>query len=92
MKKKLLLAAICASIQTSAVFGQHTQSVTFSGPALWTPGTTVNLDVFLTFGGYSAYGVSYWLEVSNALAPFIAITNVQCFTFPCGPLNISGPV
>jgi hypothetical protein len=41
----------------------------------------VSLDVFLSIN-YSAYGVSYWLEVPNALAPFIAITNVQWFTFP----------
>ncbi len=68
---------------TSAVLGQqHTQSITFSGPSVWTPGTTVNLDVFLTFGGYNAIGLSYWLEVQSALAPYITITNIQWFTFP----------
>jgi hypothetical protein len=46
------------------------------------PGTTVSLDVFLTFSGYNAFGLSDWLEVSNAIAPFISITNVQSFTFP----------
>src|SRR5205823_70407 len=56
--------------------------ITFSGPAIWTPGTMVNLDVFLTFSGYNATGLSYWLEVPNTLAPYIAITNVQYFTFP----------
>ena len=81
MKKTLLTAIICAFTATSAVFGQHTQSITFSGPTVWTPGTTVSLNVFLTIN-YDAVGLAYWLEVPNALAPFIAITNVQYFTFP----------
>ena len=80
-KKTVLIAIICALTATSAVFGQHTQSITFSGPSAWVPGTTVSLDVFLTFSGYNAYGLSDWLEVSNAIAPYISITNVQSFTF-----------
>ncbi len=83
MKKKLLAAIICALTATSAVFGgQATQSITFSGASPWIPGTSVDLDVFLTFDGYNALGTSYWLEVSNAIAPYISITNVQYFTFP----------
>lgn len=82
MKQKVLTAIICALTATGAVSGQHTQSITFSGPSAWVPGTTVSLDVFLTFSGYNAFGPSYWLEVSNAMAPYISITNVQSFTFP----------
>lgn len=81
MKKTLLTAIICAMTATSAVFGQHQQSITFSGPSEWTPDTTVMLDVFFTTN-YNSFGVSYWLEVPNALAPFIAITDIQTFTFP----------
>ena len=82
MKKKLLTALVCALTATSAVLGQHTQSITFSGPSVWFPGTTISLDVYLTFSGYNALGLSYWLEVQNEVAPFIAITHIQYFTFP----------
>lgn len=41
----------------------------------------MTLDVFLTID-FDAFGFSYWLEVPIALAPFIAITNVEYFTFP----------
>jgi hypothetical protein len=81
MKKTILAALICALTAASPVFGQHTQSITFSGPTVWAPGTTVSLDVFLTFSGYNALGLSYWLEVPNAIAPSLAITDIQ-FTFP----------
>jgi hypothetical protein len=59
----------------------HTQSLSFlSGD--WIPGTTVTLDVFLTFDGYSSFGLSYWLELPNVLAPHVSIIGVQYFTFP----------
>jgi hypothetical protein len=96
MKKTVLTAIICVLTATSAVFGQqHTQSMSFSGPSVWVPGTTVNLDVFLTFSGYNAYGLSYWLEVQNALAPYLAITDIQWFTFlghgqPVYPILFTG--
>lgn len=82
MKKTLLAAVVCALTATSALSGQATQSIAFFGSTQWVPGTTVNLDVALTFSGYNALGTSYWLEVSNAIAPYISITNVQWFTFP----------
>jgi PEP-CTERM motif len=75
MTKTILTAIICAFTTTTAVFGQHQQSITFSGPAEWTPGAKVTLDVFLTIN-YEADGLAYWLEVPNALAPFITITNI----------------
>jgi PEP-CTERM motif len=82
MEKTLLAAIICAFTASSPVFGQHTQSMSFSGPSVWMPGTTVSLDASLTFSGYNAYGLSYWLEVPNAVAPYLAITDIQFFTFP----------
>lgn len=82
MRKTLLTGIVCAWT-TSAVFGQqHQQSITFSGPSEWIPGTSVSLDVSLTFSGYNALGLSYWLEVQNPLAQYITITNIQWFTFP----------
>jgi hypothetical protein len=88
MKKILTLAVICA--MTTAAFGQNlvpspigakdstptAQSISFTGLASWNPGATVNLSVFLTFSGYSSFGLSYWLEVPNALAPFLTVNNV----------------
>lgn len=88
MKKILLAAIICAMTATSPLFGQaHTQSLSFSGPSTIdiTTTNTFTLSVNLTFSGYSALGLSYWLEVQNALAPFLTVTDVTCFTFPCPP-------
>jgi len=74
MKKTLLITLIGLTSACSA-FAQV--SLSFSGPTNWTPGTSVTLqctDTFLNFGG--SYGLSYWLEVNNALAPFLTITGL----------------
>ena len=86
MKKTLLAAIICAMTATSPLFGQHTQSLSFIGPSTIdiTTTNTFTLTVDLTYSPYSAFGFSYWLEVQNALAPFLTITGVTHFTFP-GP-------
>jgi hypothetical protein len=80
--KKLLLVPFCLLTVLSAGFGQHTQSLTFSSPGPITPGNPFTVSVNLMFTGYSSFGLSYWLEVDNAIAPFLSITNVQYFTFP----------
>lgn len=82
MKKRFLVAIIWGFTATSLFCGQGTQSISFLSASPWVPGTSVDVDVFLTFDGYNALGTSYWLEVSNAIAPYISITNVQYFTFP----------
>src|SRR5438876_950323 len=82
MKIMLFAAIICVLTTTKPLSGQHTQSLSFSGPTTWTPGSTVTLDVILTYGGYDTFGLSYWLEVPNAVAPFISITGAQYFHFP----------
>lgn len=83
MKQILSVLLIC-TVVVSAGFGRTepaTQSVSFSGPLQWIPGTQVTLNVFLTFSGYNSLGLSYWLEVPTALAPFVSITSAQYFTF-----------
>ena len=89
MKKTLLAAIFCAMTATSPLFGQaHMQSLSFSGPSTIdiTATNTFILRVDLTFSGYSAIGLSYWLEVQCALAPFLTITNVTHYPpFPGGP-------
>ena len=85
MKKTLLVAIIFAMTATSTLFGQHTQSVAFSGPTNWTPGTMITLSVNLTYGGYTSPGYSLWLEVQNAVAPFLSIvshTSFPPFNYP----------
>lgn len=86
MKKLLTIAVLCA--MTAVSFAQdpniqpigspkgNTQSLSFAGSNNWTPGTNVNLTVSLTYAGYSSFGLSYWLEVPTALAPFLSITAV----------------
>src|SRR5436190_5385713 len=86
MKKTLLTALICAMAATSPLFAQHTQSVAFSGPTNWTPDTMITLSVNLTYGGYTSPGYSLWLEVQNAVAPFLSI--VSHINFP--PFSTAG--
>ena len=76
MKRELLIVLIGLTIAYTA-FAQQSISLSFSGPTNWTPGTSVTLqctDTFLNFGG--SYGLSYWLEVNSALAPFLTITGL----------------
>jgi len=65
------------------------QTLSIAGPAPWTPGTSITLSVTDTFNGFGvgSYGLSYWFEVSAALAPFLTITGATYFTFT-DPNNI----
>lgn len=81
----------------SPLFG--TQSLSFIGPSSIdiTTTNTFTLTVNLTFSGYTASALSYWLEVQSALAPFLSITGVTRFTFTQGSpppvpifFNVSG--
>jgi hypothetical protein len=83
--KKRLLAAIFWTITTGgAGFAQAQQSISFTGPIEWMPGTQVTLSVDLTFAGYNAIALSYWLDLPNAIEPFLTITALTHFTFPNG--------
>ena len=85
MKKTFVAAIVWAMTATSAVYSQHTQSLSFSGVPpnpIPTSGSTFNVSVNLTFDGYASFGLSYWLEAPNALAPFLSLTSVTYFTFP----------
>src|SRR5205823_11169370 len=66
-----------------AVLAPHTQTLSFTGPTTIKLGTitTLTISANLTFSGYSSYGLSYWLEVDDALAPFVRIKNANYFTF-----------
>jgi PEP-CTERM motif-containing protein len=77
LMKRILLATIF--VLTSAASSLHaTPSLSFTGPTNWTPGTSITLqcnDSFLNFGG--SYGLSYWLQVNTAIAPFLTITGLS---------------
>jgi hypothetical protein len=93
MKRTVLIALVSMTIAIRSLYA--TQSLSFSGPTNWVHGGTFTLqcnDTFTNFGG--SYGLSYWLEVNNSMAPFIAITgltyhspftdgnNIGTFPFP----------
>ena len=82
--KKMLLITIILTLTLSRVFGQA-PSLSFTGPAKWVPGTQITLSVNLTFSGFNAVGLSYWLETNSAIAPFLTVKGVGCFTFSCNP-------
>jgi hypothetical protein len=75
MKKTLLIALIGLTTAMSSLYA--TQSLSIVGPTTWIPGGTFTLQVtdsFANFGG--SYGLSYWFEVNNAVAPFLTITSL----------------
>lgn len=87
MKRTLLVTLVSFSFATSALKAQMTQSLSFSGPTTWTPGTSVVLSIQDTYSGYGAgsYGSSYWVQVNTAFAPFLTITGLVYYQpFPLG--------
>jgi hypothetical protein len=90
MKKAFLIAVASFTMATSPVFaGEFQQSISFTGPTDWVPNTSVTLSVFVSFN-YNAFGFAYWLEVPDAIAPFLRITRVDDI-FPPGPPVIDPP-
>jgi PEP-CTERM motif len=84
--KKLFLILICSTLATAGAFAQSqsltlTTSGTGSTSGSFNAGSVFSLDTSLTFSGYTSNGLSYWLQVPTALAPFITITSEQYFTF-----------
>jgi len=85
MKKTLLTAIVCAMTTACGVFAQESATLSITGPSSWVPGTSITLsvqDTFTNLGG--SYAVSYWLDVSSTVAPFLTITDLIHFTFPNG--------
>src|ERR1700681_3442180 len=85
MKKTLLTAIICVTMATSAVFAQESATLSITGQSSWVPGTSITLsvqDTYINLGG--SYGLSYWLQVDTAVAPFLTITGLIHFTFTDG--------
>jgi PEP-CTERM motif-containing protein len=85
MKKTLLITTIiCGMMAAGAVtaFSQHTQSLSFTpSGTIFNTNDTFTVDTFLTYGGYSAYGLSYWLEIAGGAQSFFHITAETFFAF-----------
>lgn len=84
--KKLFLAIVCSAALAANVFAQsQTIALTTSGTAntsgSFNFGSSFSLDATVTFSGFTGDGLSYWLQVPTALAPFISITSEQYFVF-----------
>ena len=83
MKKTLLITPIiCGMITAGTAFSQHTQSLQFvpSG-SIFNQNDTFTVETFLTFSGYSAWAVSFWLETVVGAQGFFHITAEQHFVF-----------
>ena len=76
MKRTLLAAIFGLTIPISSLYA--TQELSFIPPPSPMPGQSFTIlcnDFFTNFGG--SYGLSYWLEVSSAMAPFLTITSLS---------------
>src|ERR1700730_1112024 len=83
MKKALLITTIiCGMMVAGTAFSQRSQSLSFvpSG-TIFNQNDTFTLDTFLTFAGYNAVGMSYWLETAPGTQSFFHITAETFFTF-----------
>ncbi len=84
--KKTLLSLTLVLLTHAAAFSQS-QSLSFSDgsgdPLVGSYGSSSSftLNTSVTFSGYNASGLSYWLQVPSALAPFVQITGIQYFNF-----------
>jgi hypothetical protein len=83
MKKALLITTIiCGTMVAGTAFSQHTQSLQFipSG-SIFNQNDTSALETLLTFSGYQARAVSFWLETVVGAQGFFHITAEQHFVF-----------
>lgn len=88
IKKAALALASVLLLTCSAAFSQ-TQTLSFNdgvgtpNAGTYNPNSTFSLVTSVTFSGYNASSLSYWLQVPTALAPFLSITSISySTTFP----------
>jgi hypothetical protein len=89
MKKLLVLAIVCFVAARGASGQGNTATFTFSNAGnnfvnVADGNASFTMDVFTTTSGFTAGGFSLWLEVANALAPNISITNETYIQFTNG--------
>jgi PEP-CTERM motif-containing protein len=85
MKKTLLITTIiCGMMAAGTAFATQSMSFTPSGGGIYGQNGTFTLDSYLTFSGYNANGLSYWLELLPAQRTFFHITAETYLTFTDG--------
>jgi hypothetical protein len=87
--KKLLLTLACAVLITGVASAQTINFYTAgTGPngtntlqtsQTVTAGNAFSLDAYMTFTGFTAGGLSFWLEAPNAIAPFLTFNGETVF-------------
>jgi hypothetical protein len=107
MKKTLLIALIGLTTSLSSLYATQSLSLSSGGNNfinLSQAAGSFVLNVSDTYSGFGAgsFGLSYWLEINTALAPFLTITGASYFnpfsdpnyapapTFPVGFTATSG--
>jgi hypothetical protein len=84
MKKTLLITTIiCGMMAAGTAFAAQSMSFTPSG-TIFNQNDTFTLDSFVTFDGYNAVGMSYWLETAPGTQSFFHITAEDYITFTDG--------
>ena len=86
MKKTLLITTIICGMMAAGVgtaFSQnHTQSLSFTpSGTIFNQNDTFTVNTSLTYAGYNAYGLSYWLETAGGTQSFFHITAEDFLTF-----------
>jgi PEP-CTERM motif len=82
VKKALLITIFCGMMAARTAFSQHTQSLQFvPSESIFNQNDTFTVDTLLTFSGYSARAVSFWLETVVGAQGFFHITAEQHFVF-----------
>jgi hypothetical protein len=83
MKKTLLITVICGMMAAGTAFsGYGTQSLLFTpSGTIFNQNDTFTVDAALTFAGYQALGLSYWLETAPGTQSFFSITAETYSTF-----------
>jgi PEP-CTERM motif len=89
MKKTLFITTIiCGMFAAGTAFSQvQTLSFNLPGGNIYNQNATFEVDTSLTFSGYSAYGISYWLETAAGTQSFFHVTaeNYLVFNDPNQP-------
>jgi hypothetical protein len=86
MKKALLITTIvCGMMVAGTAFSQVHQSISFTpSGTIFNQNDTFTVDATLTFAGYQATGLSYWLETAPGTQSFFSITAETYLTFTDG--------
>ena len=82
MKKTLLTTIICGLMAAGTAFSQNSQSLSFTpSGTTFHPGDTFTVETFLSYSPYSAYGLTYYLELAAGTQNAFTITAENFLTF-----------